>query len=173
MVATIPTWVTIIVKQDELDIAPKGGSEQPRPERTTSADGRRGAGQSAADAKAALQNTNEEHLKTKCDSSPGARSSWSCRATRCCATPSTTGAPPRPDDRLSASDGRRVPVITDRRPTTRSSVDQSRSRPPTGRSSRAPACGRRREPVSCSHPPAFALEKSLSAVCAHGRRRLG
>ena len=25
MVATIPTWVTMIVKQDELDIAPKGG----------------------------------------------------------------------------------------------------------------------------------------------------
>ena len=30
MVATIPTWVTMIVKQDELDIAPKGGSQQPR-----------------------------------------------------------------------------------------------------------------------------------------------
>ena len=28
MVATIPTWVTMIVKQDELDIAPKGGSQR-------------------------------------------------------------------------------------------------------------------------------------------------
>ena len=30
MVATIPTWITMIVKQDELDIAPKGGPTQQR-----------------------------------------------------------------------------------------------------------------------------------------------
>jgi uncharacterized damage-inducible protein DinB len=65
MVATIPTWVTMIVKQDELDIAPKGGSQQPRPKRTTSADYVEALDKSAADAKAALKSTNEEHLKTK------------------------------------------------------------------------------------------------------------
>ncbi len=65
MVATIPTWVTMIVKQDELDIAPKGGSQQPRPTRTTSADYVEALDKSAADAKAALKGTNEEHLKTK------------------------------------------------------------------------------------------------------------
>ena len=65
MVATIPTWVTMIVKQDELDIAPKGGVQQPRPNRTTSTDYVEALDKSAADAKAALKSTNEEHLKTK------------------------------------------------------------------------------------------------------------
>jgi len=65
MVATIPTWITMIVKQDELDIAPKGGSQQPRPKRTTSADYVEALDKSAADARAALKGTNEEHLKTK------------------------------------------------------------------------------------------------------------
>ena len=27
MVATIPTWIAMIIKQDELDIAPKGGPQ--------------------------------------------------------------------------------------------------------------------------------------------------
>jgi uncharacterized damage-inducible protein DinB len=65
MVATIPTWIAMIVKQDELDIAPKGGSQQPRPKRTTSADYVEALDKSAADAQAALKSTNEEHLKTK------------------------------------------------------------------------------------------------------------
>ncbi len=36
MVATIPTWITMIVKQDELDIAPKGGPQhKPQPMNTS------------------------------------------------------------------------------------------------------------------------------------------
>ena len=27
MVATIPTWITMIIKQDELDVAPEGGPQ--------------------------------------------------------------------------------------------------------------------------------------------------
>ena len=45
MVATIPTWVTMIVKQDELDIAPKGGSQQPRRQANHERRLRGGAGQ--------------------------------------------------------------------------------------------------------------------------------
>jgi uncharacterized damage-inducible protein DinB len=64
MVATIPTWVTMIVKQDELDIAPKDGPQQPRANRRTSADYIQALDKAAADAKAALESTHEEHLKT-------------------------------------------------------------------------------------------------------------
>ena len=32
MVATIPSWLAMIVKQDELDIAPKGGQQFRPPE---------------------------------------------------------------------------------------------------------------------------------------------
>jgi hypothetical protein len=32
MVATIPTWLTMIVKQDELDVAPKEGVRSQRPQ---------------------------------------------------------------------------------------------------------------------------------------------
>ena len=36
MVATIPTWITMIIKQDELDIAPKGGPQhKPEPMNTS------------------------------------------------------------------------------------------------------------------------------------------
>lgn len=64
MVATIPTWFTMIVKQDELDVAPKG----PRPERPqpkTSAEYVAALEKAVADAKSALQGTNGDHLLTK------------------------------------------------------------------------------------------------------------
>ena len=64
MVATIPTWVTMIVKQDELDIAPKGGQQQPRAARNTSSEYLQALDKAAADARAALEGTTEEHLKT-------------------------------------------------------------------------------------------------------------
>jgi len=36
MVATIPTWITMMINQDELDIAPKGGSQhRPAPMNTS------------------------------------------------------------------------------------------------------------------------------------------
>jgi uncharacterized damage-inducible protein DinB len=64
MVATIPTWITMMIKQEELDIAPKGGQQQPRASRTTSTDYLQALDKAAADARAALQSTDEAHLQT-------------------------------------------------------------------------------------------------------------
>jgi uncharacterized damage-inducible protein DinB len=64
MVATIPTWITMIVKQDELDIAPKGGQQQPRGARNTSTEYLQALDKAAADARAALEGTDEAHLQT-------------------------------------------------------------------------------------------------------------
>jgi uncharacterized damage-inducible protein DinB len=65
LVATIPSWVAMIVTRDELDVAPAGGSsavERPRDET-------RGAllqalDKAGTDARAALEQTTEEHLLT-------------------------------------------------------------------------------------------------------------
>jgi uncharacterized damage-inducible protein DinB len=65
MVATIPNWITMIVKQDELDIAPKSGPSMRQTPMNTSAEYLQALDKSAADARAALKATNEEHLKTK------------------------------------------------------------------------------------------------------------
>jgi uncharacterized damage-inducible protein DinB len=64
MVATIPTWVVMIVKQDELDIAPKDGASHQRAVLNTSAEYLAALEKSAADARAALSGTTDEHLKT-------------------------------------------------------------------------------------------------------------
>ena len=64
MVATIPSWVTMIIKQDELDIAPKGGPQHPRTPMNTSAEYLEALDKSAADARKALDGTNEEFLMT-------------------------------------------------------------------------------------------------------------
>jgi uncharacterized damage-inducible protein DinB len=64
MVATIPTWIAMIVKQDELDIAPKDGPSQPRTPMSTSGEYVEALNKAAADARAALEGTTEEHLKT-------------------------------------------------------------------------------------------------------------
>jgi uncharacterized damage-inducible protein DinB len=63
MVATIPTWITMIIKQDELDIAPKE-PRPPRPPKNTSAEYLKALDEAAADARAALKSTNDEYLKT-------------------------------------------------------------------------------------------------------------
>ena len=64
MVATIPTWITMIIKQDELDIAPKGGSQRPRTPMNTSAEYLKALDKAAVDARAALKDTNDEYLLT-------------------------------------------------------------------------------------------------------------
>jgi len=64
MVATIPTWITMIIKQDELDIAPKDGPQHPRAQKNTSAEYLQALDKSAEDARAALKGTSEQHLKT-------------------------------------------------------------------------------------------------------------
>jgi len=63
MVATMPTWIAMIVNQDELDIAPKSGSSPPAA-MDSSAEYLQALDKAAADARAALKSTNEAHLKT-------------------------------------------------------------------------------------------------------------
>ena len=64
MVATIPTWFTMIIKQEELDVAPKGGSRPEQPQPKTSAEYIRTLEDSARQAKEALEGTSEAHLQT-------------------------------------------------------------------------------------------------------------
>jgi uncharacterized damage-inducible protein DinB len=64
MVATIPMWLTMIVQQDELDIAPKDGSKMEWPTLTTSAEYVAALERSAEQAREALRSTNDAHLKT-------------------------------------------------------------------------------------------------------------
>jgi len=64
MVANIPAWLVMIVKQDELDIAPKGGGGHQRATLNTSAEYLAALDKSAADARAALSSTTDEHLLT-------------------------------------------------------------------------------------------------------------
>jgi uncharacterized damage-inducible protein DinB len=65
MVATIPSWIAMIVKQDELDIAPKDGPSQQPPPMNTSAEYIKALDKCAADANAALTGTSEEFLQTR------------------------------------------------------------------------------------------------------------
>ena len=65
MVATIPTWLTMIIKQDELDIAPPDGGGHKWPDPNTRAEYVEALEKSAADARAALKGTTEEHLQTR------------------------------------------------------------------------------------------------------------
>ena len=61
MIATMPSWVTFIVKQDELDLTPPAGGEWKLPsqqELTAAHD------KSVADARAALQAVNDNTLLT-------------------------------------------------------------------------------------------------------------
>ena len=65
MVATIPSWLTMIVKQDQLDIAPKGGQQFRPPDSKTSSDFVRALEQATADARTAIGGTTDEFLKTR------------------------------------------------------------------------------------------------------------
>lgn len=64
MVATIPTWVAMQVNQDELDIAPAGGSAMEQKRLDSSDDLVAALETSAAGARAAFEKTSDEHLKT-------------------------------------------------------------------------------------------------------------
>ena len=64
MVATMPSWIVMMIKQDELDIAPKDGPKHKPAPRNTSAECIQALDKAAADARAALEGTSDEHLKT-------------------------------------------------------------------------------------------------------------
>jgi uncharacterized damage-inducible protein DinB len=64
MVATIPSWLAMQVTKNELDVAPTDGSTM-KPERMeTSAALIAALDKTAADARAALEKTTDEHLNT-------------------------------------------------------------------------------------------------------------
>jgi uncharacterized damage-inducible protein DinB len=64
MVATIPTWITMEIKQDELDIAPTEGSRTKQKQKETSEELLQSLDESAAAARSALEETTDEHLNT-------------------------------------------------------------------------------------------------------------
>jgi uncharacterized damage-inducible protein DinB len=64
MVATIPSWIAMQVKKDELDVAPADGSTMKPEPKKTSAALIEALDKSAAAAREALAKTTDEHLKT-------------------------------------------------------------------------------------------------------------
>lgn len=64
MVATIPSWVAMEITRDELDIAPADGSKMEQKRMDTSDALLEALNKTAADARAALEKTSDEHLMT-------------------------------------------------------------------------------------------------------------
>ena len=64
MVATIPMWVGMQISRDDLDIAPAQGSQMEQKRLETSAELVEALDKAAAGARAAFENTTDEHLKT-------------------------------------------------------------------------------------------------------------
>lgn len=64
LVATMPSWIAMIVTQDELDLSPPGGSGQRPPQPTTTRELLKAHYDSVAKGKEALRNTTDEHLMT-------------------------------------------------------------------------------------------------------------
>jgi uncharacterized damage-inducible protein DinB len=64
MVATIPSWIALQVTKNDLDVAPVDGSTMKREPKKTSAALVEALDKTAADARAALEKTTDEHLNT-------------------------------------------------------------------------------------------------------------
>jgi uncharacterized damage-inducible protein DinB len=64
MVATIPTWITMEINRDELDVAPAEGQGTKKAQKETSADLIKALDEAAAEARSALEKTTDEHLQT-------------------------------------------------------------------------------------------------------------
>jgi uncharacterized damage-inducible protein DinB len=64
MVATIPMWITMQIKQDELDVAPAEGSKMEQKRMETSEELLKALDKSASDARAAFETSSEDHLMT-------------------------------------------------------------------------------------------------------------
>ena len=62
MVATIPSWIALQVTKNDLDVAPVDGSTMKREPNKTSAALVQALDKTAADARAALEKTTDEHL---------------------------------------------------------------------------------------------------------------
>jgi uncharacterized damage-inducible protein DinB len=64
MVATIPSWLVMEIDQDELDVAPKDGPKFTPQKLDTADELIKALDESAKAARASLEKTNDEHLKT-------------------------------------------------------------------------------------------------------------
>jgi uncharacterized damage-inducible protein DinB len=64
MVATIPSWIALQVTKNDLDVAPADGSTMKQEPKKTSAALVQALDKTAADARAALEKTTDEHLNT-------------------------------------------------------------------------------------------------------------
>lgn len=64
MVATIPSWIAMIVTKDSMDIAPKEGPTPARPKLNTSAEYLQALDRDVATARAALRATSDDHLNS-------------------------------------------------------------------------------------------------------------
>ena len=65
MVATIPMWITMEINRDELDVAPAEGQGTKQGPKETKEALLKALDETAAGARAALENTTDEHLMTK------------------------------------------------------------------------------------------------------------
>lgn len=64
LVASMPSWVGMIINQDSLDLNPPGGGGYKSPELRTGAELAAAVDEHVAAAREALQNTTDEHLMT-------------------------------------------------------------------------------------------------------------
>lgn len=64
MVATIPTWISMEINRDELDIAPAEGQGTKQAQKETKAELLKALDEAAAGARNALEQTTDEHLHT-------------------------------------------------------------------------------------------------------------
>lgn len=64
MVATIPTWITMEINRDDLDIAPAEGQGTKKAPKETSADLIKALDEAADEARSALEKTTDEFLNT-------------------------------------------------------------------------------------------------------------
>src|SRR3954471_4379407 len=64
LVATIPTWITMEIKQDDLDVAPAEGQGTKKPQKEKKEDLLNALEEAAAEARIALEQTTDEHLST-------------------------------------------------------------------------------------------------------------
>lgn len=64
MVATIPTWITMEINRDDLDIAPAEGQGTKKAQKETKGELLKALDEAAAEARTALEKTNDEFLQT-------------------------------------------------------------------------------------------------------------
>jgi uncharacterized damage-inducible protein DinB len=63
LVASMPSWIPMVIEMDELDIAPEGGKKNGNPKYTTVKDLLKEHEEGVAKAKSALKTVSEDHLQ--------------------------------------------------------------------------------------------------------------